>query len=163
MRFNYEAVKAAGSMGMRRLKAMRACGYSAEDRVAIALQRKRLAMVLVVFLGLQILQKQMPMMVQKFAAALTGLCFFAILALSWAVVLRGSDEYRKALLQRSMMLGLGITLGAVCVCGYLETATNGGFRVPLLAVPAGFVFITAVAKVAVFRKELRPAGGLEGV
>ena len=92
---------------------------------------------------------------QEVAAALAGGCFFALLAIGWTLLMRCRDEHRRALLQRSALIGVAITMGLTCVAGYMETVTRTRFHAPLLAVPACLVLATAVAKVVVFRRQWR--------
>ena len=132
---------------------MRQCGYSAEDKVAIAGLRRKMSAVLVVFLGLNLmLTLHWHGAVGIAAAVAEGLCFAAILALSWTITMRSGDEYRRELLQRSLLWGLGTTLALVCVCAYVQLVLGDAWHVPLLIVPVCLVFVTAASKVLVFRR-----------
>jgi hypothetical protein len=136
-----------------KLMAMKQCGYTAEDRAAILQLRKAMVVLLIVFLGVQaVMRMRLSGAAGMTVAVLAGACFCGIMGVAWAVVLRSADEYRRVLLQRSVMWALGLTLGAVTVCGYVEVGMRTSLHVPLLAVPLCFVMLTAAMKLVVFRR-----------
>ena len=106
--------------------------------------------VLITFLGFQqtaLHSSDLGRGLQLTAAVLAGCSFFAMLAIGWTLLMRCVDERRKAVLQRSVLIGVAITMGIACVAGYLELALRRTFHVPLLALPACLVLMTALAKV----------------
>lgn len=111
--------------------------------------------VLIGFLGFQqqaMFPGSMRGWPQEAVAVLAGVCFCALLAVAWALMMRCGDEHRRAFLQRSMLIGVAITMALSCVAGFVEVAMGDGFHVPLLAVPACLVVATAMAKTVIFHR-----------
>jgi MFS family permease len=136
-----------------------ACGYSEKDRAAIAKLRRRMAVVLAFFLCTNP-ELLLPAAnhhagyrgIATVLAVIQGLSFAAILCLGWAIAMRTGDEYRRELMRRSLMWGLGITLAATCVVSYLQLVVGHDWQVPIVAVPACLVLTTVAAKLIVFRR-----------
>ena len=86
--------------------------------------------VLITFLGFQqtaLHSSDLGRGLQLTAAVLAGCSFFAMLAIGWTLLMRCVDERRKAVLQRSVLIGVAITMGIACVAGYLELALRRTF------------------------------------
>ncbi len=139
---------------------------SVEGRRATTQRLRRIqGGVLIAFLGFQ-QQAMNPGSLRGWpravAAVLAGGCFLTLLSIGWTLLMRCGDERRRALMQRSVMIGVAITMGAVCMAGYWEIATGARFHLPLLAIPACLVITTAGAKVVVFRHRRWPGLGTAG-
>ena len=129
------------------------CGYTVEDRVAVAGLRRTMSAVFLVFFGLNFLQNLHPHGALRIAvAAGDGLCFAAIVGLGWAMAMRSGDEYRRKLMVRSLHWGVGITVTLACVAGYTELALGETRHVPMLAVPVCLILTTVAAKLMLFRR-----------
>ncbi len=143
---------------MKKWKMGRDCGYTTDDRLAIARLRGWLATVLAVFLGMVAVNassgRHGNTRLAVVEAIVSGLGFAGIVVLSWMVVLRSGDEYRRALLSKALTWGVGATVALTSIWGYVETAWPAAPRLPMLAVPTVLIFVTTAAKVLVFRREL---------
>ncbi len=118
--------------------------------------RRVQGVVLIAFLGLQqgaIHPGSLRVWPREVEAVLAGACFFTLLAIGCTLAMRCGNEQRRVLLQRSVWIGVAITMGLACVGGYWEVAMGAPFHVPLLAVPACLVAATAMAKVVLFRRQ----------
>jgi hypothetical protein len=91
-------------------------------------------------------------------AGLAGACFFTELVSLGFLTMRLRDEFQRILLTRSFVWATVITMALSTVWGFVELHSHGTVpHVPILALPAILIFITAAAKLLIFRRYRSPA------
>ncbi|WP_263379675.1 hypothetical protein [Granulicella paludicola] len=136
---------------MRKLQLIFACGYSAEDKAAVAKYRQWLLVVWLVGV-MPFTWKHFPGRLGLAASVVEGSSFAAVLILAWMIALRSGDEYRRLLLQRSLALGTAMMTVALSVCGFVEFQMHRSLELPLGLIPVGLALLTVAAKLIVFRR-----------
>lgn len=121
--------------------------------------RISISVSLVLFLGCSQLASRYPNgMLSPILAGLAGAFFFAELVSSGLLLLRMRDEFQRILLTRSFLWATVITMGFATVWGFVEVHGHGMVpEVPILSVPAVLIFVTAAAKLLIFRKYRSPS------
>ena len=131
---------------------------SPEQKRAIVRSRRVSSAALIVFFALsQMLQFMKLGPLRTTIGVIAGLAFCAVIASSGQLVWISSDEFRRHLLAKSFFAATILTFLFASLWGFAELFSHGTVpHIPLLILPVMLIFLTAAAKVVIFRQHRAP-------